>query len=155
MCEAVRMHGRVSHIDKCCHSTLATATQSLNTHPRPRPPHISTSPHLRFSHTQATATLEMSSQSQTTSVLPSNLKPPPDPIVLFELNQARRAKVTREVEASRTGTCPSVPNVRNSISAKRSHKLIRHRLNRLQRSSSGQRWRVWKTLSRRGSSTAR
>ena len=123
------------------------------------PTHTYTYPHppspICSSRTPNPQLLKMTSQSQTTSVLNSNLKPPPDPIVLFELNQARRAKVTREVEASRSGTCPSVPNVRNSISAKCSYKLIRRRLNRLQRSSSGQRWKVWKPLSRRGSSTAR
>ncbi len=41
----------------------------------------------------------MSSHSQTTRPSPS----PAPPIVIFELNQARRAKVTRELETVRSG----------------------------------------------------
>jgi DNA anti-recombination protein RmuC len=42
-------------------------------------------------------------------------------MVVFELNKARRTKVTAEVEAVRSGTCPSVSNFRNWISAKLFH----------------------------------
>jgi hypothetical protein len=48
----------------------------------------------------------MSPHPQTTSGPPSKLKPPSSPTVIFELNQARRKKVTRELEALRSGTCP-------------------------------------------------
>jgi hypothetical protein len=65
-----------------------------------------------------------SSRSQTTSGPSSKPKLPPDPDIIFELNQARRAKVTREVEDVRSGTCPSVPIVRNSVSAKRTHSSL-------------------------------
>ncbi|KAF8471014.1 hypothetical protein DFH94DRAFT_208052 [Russula ochroleuca] len=51
-----------------------------------------------------------SSRSQTTSGPSSKPKLPRDPDLIFELNQARRAKVTREVQGLRSGTCPSAPN---------------------------------------------
>ena len=52
----------------------------------------------------------MPSRSQATSGPSSKPKLPPDPDIIFELNQARRTKVTREVQDLRSGTCPSVPN---------------------------------------------
>ena len=67
----------------------------------------------------------MSCHCQTISGPSSNATSlPADSSLIFELNQARRAKVTRDVEALRSGTCPSVPNFRSWISAIRSHALI-------------------------------
>ena len=51
------------------------------------------------------------SRSQPTNGPSSKPKLPPDPDIIFELNQARRAKVTREVQDLRSGACPSVPKI--------------------------------------------
>ena len=53
----------------------------------------------------------MSSHSQTISGPSPVTRSPAPPIVIFELNQARRAKVTREVEARRKGTLSARPEV--------------------------------------------
>ena len=106
-----------------------------------------------LSSTAGTTTSMTSSHSQTTSGPSSMVKPPPDPIVIFELNQPRRAKVTKEVETLRTGTCRSVPDVRNLFFVKRTHSSFSETT--MQRSLSGHPWAGWKNLSRRGSSIAR
>ena len=54
--------------------------------------------------------MSLSFQSQIIGVPSSNVVPPPDPDIIFELNQARRAKVTGQVEYLRGGACLSVPN---------------------------------------------
>src|SRR6266576_1134728 len=52
----------------------------------------------------------MSSLYQTTSNPSSDVDPSPaPPVVIFELNQARRVKVTRELEALRSGTLSVFP----------------------------------------------
>jgi hypothetical protein len=65
---------------------------------------------LQRARAQATVTLTMSFNSQTTSDPSSGAIPSPaPPIGIFELNQARRAKVTRELEALRSGTSSLCP----------------------------------------------
>jgi hypothetical protein len=62
----------------------------------------------------------MSSHSQTTSGPSSDgISLPPDPTPIFELNQARRAKIAAELESLRSGKC------RNRIFAKSTHRRIR------------------------------
>jgi hypothetical protein len=57
----------------------------------------------------------MSSHSQFTSGPSSDANPsPPPPVLIFELNQARRAKVTRELEALRSGTLSVCPKCSES-----------------------------------------
>ena len=99
------MHGRVSHVDKGCSLTRVTAAQSLNTHPHPR---------LRFpsllrpppTSTAGTATSMTSSRSQITSGPASKVEPYPESAPDLQLKRARRAKLARESEALRIGTCP-------------------------------------------------
>ena len=134
------MHGHASHIDKCCPLTRVTPTQT--------PTHKFS---LQLSRAQAIATsVIMSSHSQTTNDQSSDiiLSPAP-PVDIFELNQARRAKVTKELEALRSGTLLFFPNVFESGICEIS--LIHS----LQRSWSGQPSRDWKHLPRRRTSTVR
>ncbi|KAF8487711.1 hypothetical protein F5888DRAFT_122496 [Russula emetica] len=57
----------------------------------------------------------MSSHSKSTSGQSSDANPsPPPPILIFELNQARRTKVTRELEALRSGTLSVCPKCSES-----------------------------------------
>ena len=140
VCKAVRMHGRVIHIYKCCSlTTRFTAAQSPNTHlPAhththiPNPPFIRRRRRLIISRAQATTPSTMSFHCQAISGPSSDATSlPADSSLTFELNQARHAKVTKEAEALKSGACPSVPHARNRISANRSHTLIHHRLNLL------------------------
>ena len=141
VCKAVRMHGRVTYIDKCCSLTRVTAAQITEypNHPHPRtlifptPFFIRHRRRVTVLRAQATTTSIMSCHCQTISGPSSNATSlPADSSLIFELNQARRAKVTREVEALRSGTCPSVPHARNRISARRSHtRSFIYRLNLL------------------------
>jgi hypothetical protein len=98
----------------------------------------------------------MSSHCQTTRGPPSNVTPSQaPPIVIFELNQARRAKVTRELEAVRSGmlsVCPQCLELDFYKSLSHAHY---RRPNCLQNSWTGQLWWGSKSLSRRGLSTAR
>jgi len=89
VCKAMRMHGHVSQIDKCCPPECITATQVPYTHVYPP------------TSTQIYLFLIMSSHSQTTGGPSSDDES--RPILIFELNQARRAKVVRELDAFRTG----------------------------------------------------
>ncbi len=58
----------------------------------------------------------MSPHSHTASGTSFDAIPLPPPLVpVFELNQARRAKVTRELETLRNGAYPFVPNVLSCI----------------------------------------
>jgi hypothetical protein len=109
-----------------------TDTQTPNTHPNPptlpnRPFHRRR--RLTISPAQAAATPIMPSRSQTISGPFSNVTPlPADSSLVFELNQARRAKVTKEVETLRSGTCLSQKfgmDFRKTLS----HTLIHNRLN--------------------------
>jgi hypothetical protein len=95
------MHGHLSQIDKCCPPEWITATQVPYTHPpKSTFPPVLLSPQLP--HAQATSTsIVMSSYSQTTGGPSSDDESPP--ILIFELNQARRAKVAREFETLRRG----------------------------------------------------
>ena len=86
-----------------------TENPSLNTYTNP---HLHTQPVLCYRRrrltlrVQATATSIMPSCSQTACGPSSNFTPlPANSSLIFELNQARRAKVTREVETLRSGTC--------------------------------------------------
>jgi hypothetical protein len=57
----------------------------------------------------------MSAHPHTISGPPSDVMPlPPDPAPIFELNQARRAKVTRELEALRSGKHLTIPKSQES-----------------------------------------
>ena len=110
----------------------------------------------------------MSSHAQTCSGPSSNvvMSLPPDPKPIFELNQARRAKVTRELEALRSCESFVTLNVRSRIRPRCTHTFIIVVIINissesdtippfLQHSSSGQPWRDWKHSSRRRSSTAK
>lgn len=124
---------------------------------------------LQVSCAKTTSSSVMPSQAQTRSGPSSNVAMPlpPDPKPIFELNQARRAKVTRELEALRRGEYFIIPNVRenrisrrdahasSSLSSSTYHPSLTQIPPFLQHSSSGQPWRDWKRSSRRRSSTAK
>ena len=126
-------------------------------------PHLRSQPHYpsptsnnNFYALSSYSSIIMSSHSQITRSPPSNVTPSEaPPIVIFELNQARRAKVTRELETVRSGmlsVCPQHPELDL-------HKSLSHAYRRcpnyLQHSWTGRLWRGSKHLSRRGLSTAR
>jgi hypothetical protein len=89
----MHMHGHVSCTDKYCPSKFSRLPAA-----RIQRPHGQTTP--------STLIPDMSSHSQTTSGLSSDIIPlPPDPTPIFELNQARRAKAAAELESLRSGEC--------------------------------------------------
>lgn len=110
--EAVRMRERVPHIDKRCplyasythnHWILARTPTHLNF------PLIFPLPTISICNFRAhrlQLPQNMSSHSQATGGPSSTVIPlSSEPVLIFELNQARRAKVTRELEALRGSTC--------------------------------------------------
>src|SRR5258708_36099682 len=102
----------------------------------------------------------MSCHSQTTSGPSSAVNPSLAPtIVIFQLNQARREKVTNELEAVRSDTlsiCSQMFRVGFDAKLSPSHTIIRSSFSdHLQHSWSGQPLKDLKDLSKRGSSMAR
>ena len=106
------MHGHVSHIDKRClcgasygrfrHGTPLTPIQTYNLFPFRHCQRRLTATFARTDHSYSI----MTSHSQTTSGPSSDGIPlPPDPRPIFELNQARRAKVAADLESLRSGKC--------------------------------------------------
>jgi hypothetical protein len=143
-----------------CPLTRVTARQTrIPTHTllHPNPPRLPL-PTNNFHAHKPYLPPTMSSHSQSTSGPYSVANPqPPPPILIFELNQARRAKVTRELEALRSGTlsvCPKMFGI--GIDAKRSVSVSPTFItNRLQRFWSGRPWRGWRHSSRRRLSTTK
>ena len=105
MWEAVRAKGHVWHsrtgIKDCSLGRVRATTQSLSTHPHLHPlPSI-----FALTDDGATAILIMSSHSHTAGGASSDaIQLPPPPVPVFEMNQARRGKVVRELETLRSGT---------------------------------------------------
>jgi hypothetical protein len=120
------MHGHhVSHIDKCCRRWITATriteipTHHTHTHIYFLPPFaIPTTSNCNFRvHGLHLPQSSCHLTVKTTRGPSSNVTPSPaPPIVIFELNQARRAKVTDELEAVRSGIV--ILNVRNWGSTK-------------------------------------
>lgn len=118
----------LAHIDKRCPCGASYGRFRHGNPPHPYKPTICSLFVSRHCQRRVTATfartghsyLIMSSHSQTTSGPSSDgISLPPDPTPIFELNQARRAKVAAELESLRSGKC------RNQIFAKSTHRRTR------------------------------
>jgi hypothetical protein len=150
------MHGHVSHTDKRC---PCGASYGRFRHGNPHTP-IQTYNLFIFRHRKrrVAATfartghsyLIMSSHSQTAIGSSTDGIPlPPDPTPIFELNQAKRAKLAAELESLRSGKCRIFDLVLIDAHA-------RYRLTHFQQHTlSGRLWKVWRRLSRRRSNTTK
>ncbi len=104
VCNAVRMHGHVSHIDKPRPQRWITATQIPNTHTHPHPPTLTQSNDYNFYAHESTTSMTLSFySSQTTRGTSSDVAPSAAPpfVSSFGVNQARRADVAGELETLR------------------------------------------------------